>query len=90
MHIKSSVGLRQFRCADTCMAKCPENQYVTHKSICDSFPDNQIWYVLQKIFNRMENLCSRGGFYSTIVTISLYLDCRVVVFDNNTLYWVLL
>jgi len=49
-----------------------ENQYPTH------FPTTGKWYVLQKIFNRMENLCSRIGFYSMIVAIILYIDCRVV------------
>ena len=35
--------------------------------------------VLQQIIMRIENLCSRIGFYTTIVAISLYIDCRVVV-----------
>ena len=82
----SSVGLRQFRCADPCMVKYLENQYPTGFLTCDSFPDGIKWYVLDHILVRTENLCSRIGFYSTIVAISLYLDCRVGVFVNNTQY----
>ena len=44
------------------------------------------WHVLHHILGRMENLCSRIGFYSMIVAISLYLDCMVAFFHNNTLY----
>ena len=84
--IKSSVVLRQFRCADPCMVKYPENQYSTGFRLCDSFPDGWIWYVLQQIIMRMENLCSRIGFYSTIVAISQYLDYSVDVFVNKTIY----
>ena len=98
--IKSSVGFRQFRCADLWASYCRiplwiytqfrwnalKSRQITGFLTCHSFPDGWKWHVLQEIIMIMENLCSHNRFYSMIVVISLYIDCRVVVFHNNTLY----